>query len=67
MDRDLLRDYAAELIFDHAPGVEWLTIHECAEDRDGFEDFTEEDALIVDSMINGSVVSVVIEEVEYSE
>lgn len=66
MDREELADYAVDLIFSHATDVEFFTIWEAAEGKDGFEDFTEEDARVVEELIQGATLSVTIDEVEYT-
>jgi hypothetical protein len=55
MTESELKDYAYGLIMSHAQDVEWLTIHEMAED---FEDFTDSDAHKVDELIGTAIIEV---------
>jgi len=56
-----LHRYAADLILDHATDVEYLTIHEMAEDpANGFPNgvISDEDAKLVDNLIAKATVRV---------
>lgn len=58
-----LRDYAIDLIVDHASDVEWLSIFECFEEWSGGKDeISEEDAARVDELIRGAKITVKLEE-----
>jgi hypothetical protein len=57
---DELRQYAADLLLDHAQDVEFLTIHEAAEERLGHE-ISDEDARKVDTLMTKATVTVQID------
>lgn len=57
MNEQELRRYAAGLILDHAQDIEYLSIHECAEDFTG-EEISEEDARKVSALISRAIVTV---------
>lgn len=55
MTDDELEDYAHELMYEAAYDIEWLTIHEGAED---FDDFTDEDAEKISKLIRTATVEI---------
>lgn len=57
MGEDDVRDYAEHLILTHSEDIEWLTIHEMAEDYFG-NDLSEGDAERVDTAIRTARISV---------
>jgi hypothetical protein len=58
MTEDECRAYAKALIEEHAIGVEFLTIHECAEDNVPGGVISDEDARAVDALIRAATVTV---------
>lgn len=58
MTDEEIRDYAATLLLDHARNVEFLTIHEMAEDNVEGGEISDEDALKVDTLIREATVAV---------
>lgn len=59
MTEQELRDYAERLMIEHAFDVEFLTIHEMAEEHFGHE-ISEKDAQRVDTLMSKAIVTVVL-------
>lgn len=57
MDRDELKKYAEYLLEEHATDIEWLSIFEMAEGY-GFEDFSDEDAEMVNELLSQARVTI---------
>lgn len=58
MTDEQLRDYAMDLIVDHALDIEWLSIFEC---YPGEDEISEEDAARVAELIRGAKITVKLE------
>lgn len=66
MEQHELEQYAADLILEAAKEIEFLTVFEGTDGREGFENFSEEDAGQVWDLINGATITVLINEQEWS-
>lgn len=53
-----LRKYAEEIILAHATDIEWLSIHEMAEEHFG-RNLTDEEAHVVDKLICNADIEVI--------